>query len=37
MGALDADALPQVWVLELSSFQLETTHSLQADAAVVLT
>ena len=36
MGALDADALPQVWVLELSSFQLETTHSLQADAAVVL-
>jgi UDP-N-acetylmuramoylalanine--D-glutamate ligase len=27
---------PQVWVLELSSFQLETTHSLDADAAVVL-
>ncbi len=27
---------PQVWVLELSSFQLETTHSLNADAAVVL-
>lgn len=25
-----------VWVLELSSFQLETTYSLQADAAVVL-
>ena len=36
MGALDADDLPQVWVLELSSFQLETTHSLMADAAVVL-
>ncbi len=27
---------PQVWVLELSSFQLETTSSLQADVAVVL-
>ncbi|NOT20092.1 MAG: UDP-N-acetylmuramoyl-L-alanine--D-glutamate ligase [Sideroxydans sp.] len=27
---------PQVWVLELSSFQLETTHTLAADAAVVL-
>ncbi len=27
---------PQVWVLELSSFQLETTYSLQADAAAVL-
>jgi UDP-N-acetylmuramoylalanine--D-glutamate ligase len=27
---------PQVWVLELSSFQLETTHSLAADAATVL-
>ncbi|WMD18545.1 UDP-N-acetylmuramoyl-L-alanine--D-glutamate ligase [Achromobacter seleniivolatilans] len=36
MDALDGDALPQVWVLELSSFQLETTHSLMADAAVVL-
>ncbi|AZY50242.1 UDP-N-acetylmuramoyl-L-alanine--D-glutamate ligase [Bordetella avium] len=36
MEALDQDALPDVWVLELSSFQLETTHSLQADAAVVL-
>lgn len=34
--ALDEDALPQAWVLELSSFQLETTRSLQADAAVVL-
>lgn len=27
---------PQVWVLELSSFQLETTCTLNADAAVVL-
>lgn len=35
-AALDADALPQAWVLELSSFQLHTTFSLQADAATVL-
>ncbi len=28
--------LPQAWVLELSSFQLETTASLAADAATVL-
>ncbi|WP_293759687.1 UDP-N-acetylmuramoyl-L-alanine--D-glutamate ligase [uncultured Aquitalea sp.] len=28
--------LPEVWVLELSSFQLETTFSLEADAATVL-
>jgi UDP-N-acetylmuramoylalanine--D-glutamate ligase len=28
--------VPQVWVLELSSFQLETTSSLNADAAAVL-
>jgi UDP-N-acetylmuramoylalanine--D-glutamate ligase len=27
---------PEVWVLELSSFQLETTRTLNADAAVVL-
>jgi UDP-N-acetylmuramoylalanine--D-glutamate ligase len=27
---------PEVWVLELSSFQLETTKSLNADAATVL-
>jgi UDP-N-acetylmuramoylalanine--D-glutamate ligase len=33
---LDNDALPQAWVLELSSFQLHTTFSLQADAATVL-
>jgi UDP-N-acetylmuramoylalanine--D-glutamate ligase len=30
------DQLPQVWVLELSSFQLHTTFSLQADVATVL-
>lgn len=34
--ALDADELPQAWVLELSSFQLHTTCSLQADVATVL-
>ncbi|WP_296946240.1 UDP-N-acetylmuramoyl-L-alanine--D-glutamate ligase [uncultured Massilia sp.] len=33
---LDKDALPQAWVLELSSFQLHTTSSLDADAATVL-
>ena len=36
MDALDAGVLPQVWVLELSSFQLETTHHLNAAAATVL-
>ncbi|HTD05495.1 UDP-N-acetylmuramoyl-L-alanine--D-glutamate ligase [Undibacterium sp.] len=30
------DTLPQVWVLELSSFQLHTSFSLQADVATVL-
>ncbi|CDG85084.1 UDP-N-acetylmuramoyl-L-alanine--D-glutamate ligase [Janthinobacterium agaricidamnosum] len=34
--ASDAHPLPQAWVLELSSFQLHTTFSLQADAATVL-
>ena len=34
--ALDTDDLPQAWVLELSSFQLHATYSLQADAATVL-
>jgi UDP-N-acetylmuramoylalanine--D-glutamate ligase len=29
-------ALPEVWVLELSSFQLQTTFTLEADAATVL-
>jgi len=36
MDALDAEALPAAWVLELSSFQLETTASLRFTAAVVL-
>jgi UDP-N-acetylmuramoylalanine--D-glutamate ligase len=36
MASLDAALLPEVWVLELSSFQLETTQSLNADAATVL-
>lgn len=36
MQALDRDRLPAVWALELSSFQLETTHSLAAEAATVL-
>jgi len=36
MNALDTSRLPRVWVLELSSFQLETTHRLNADAATVL-
>lgn len=34
--ALRDDDLPDVWVLELSSFQLESTRSLAADAATVL-
>jgi UDP-N-acetylmuramoylalanine--D-glutamate ligase len=37
MDAQDAGMLlPQVWVVELSSFQLETTHHLNAAAATVL-
>ena len=36
MDAQDAGNLPKVWVVELSSFQLETTFHLQADAATVL-
>jgi UDP-N-acetylmuramoylalanine--D-glutamate ligase len=36
MDAQDAGALPQVWVLELSSFQLETTETLNPAAATVL-
>lgn len=35
-AAQDTNELPQAWVLELSSFQLQTTFSLQADAATVL-
>jgi UDP-N-acetylmuramoylalanine--D-glutamate ligase len=34
--AIANNDLPQCWVLELSSFQLVTTHSLNADAATVL-
>ncbi|TWI63523.1 UDP-N-acetylmuramoylalanine--D-glutamate ligase [Pseudoduganella lurida] len=34
--AMDSESLPQAWVLELSSFQLHTTYSLQADVATVL-
>ncbi|WP_124079071.1 UDP-N-acetylmuramoyl-L-alanine--D-glutamate ligase [Pigmentiphaga humi] len=34
--ALDEDRLPDAWVLELSSFQLETTHSLEPHAGAVL-
>jgi UDP-N-acetylmuramoylalanine--D-glutamate ligase len=34
--ALAGDSLPEAWVLELSSFQLATTRSLECDAAVVL-
>ena len=33
---LKANELPQVWVLELSSFQLETTQSLECTAAAFL-
>jgi len=36
MAAQDAHALPQIWVLELSSFQLETTETLNPAAATVL-
>jgi UDP-N-acetylmuramoylalanine--D-glutamate ligase len=36
MEAQDAGALPQVWVVELSSFQLETTFHLNAAAATLL-
>lgn len=32
----EAHTLPQVWVLELSSFQLDTTSSLHCDAAALL-
>ena len=36
MDSQDQNDLPQAWVLELSSFQLETTHSLNLTAATVL-
>ena len=34
--AIDSDALPQVWVLELSSFQLDGETAFEPTAAVVL-
>ncbi|CAM2149766.1 UDP-N-acetylmuramoylalanine--D-glutamate ligase [Pararobbsia alpina] len=34
--AIDKTALPEVWVLELSSFQLETAYTFEPDAAAVL-
>jgi len=36
MQQMDAGNWPQAWVLETSSFQLETTHNLNADVATVL-
>ncbi|SNX60476.1 UDP-N-acetylmuramoylalanine--D-glutamate ligase [Nitrosomonas ureae] len=36
MEQVDAGNWPQAWVLETSSFQLETTHNLNADVATVL-
>jgi len=36
MACQDEGRLPQIWVLELSSFQLETLESLNAEAATVL-
>jgi UDP-N-acetylmuramoylalanine--D-glutamate ligase len=36
MDRVDSGLQPRVWALELSSFQLETTDSLAADAATVL-
>ena len=36
MESLDAGKLPAVWVVELSSFQLETTDNLNAAAATLL-
>lgn len=36
MARVDRDVLPAAWVLELSSYQLETTSSLDPDAATML-
>ncbi|TRZ63830.1 MAG: UDP-N-acetylmuramoyl-L-alanine--D-glutamate ligase [Rhodocyclaceae bacterium] len=36
MRRLDSGQLPEIWVLEVSSFQLESMESLNADAASVL-
>jgi UDP-N-acetylmuramoylalanine--D-glutamate ligase len=35
-ASLDADALPEVWVLELSSFQLDSSSDFEPTAATVL-
>ena len=35
-SAVASGTLPEIWVLELSSYQLETTSSLKPDAATVL-
>jgi UDP-N-acetylmuramoylalanine--D-glutamate ligase len=35
-SAIDETALPDVWVLELSSFQLETARTFAPDAAAIL-
>lgn len=34
--AIDAATLPDVWVLELSSFQLESSHTFEPDVATIL-
>lgn len=36
LDCIERNTFPDVWVLELSSFQLETAESLDADAATVL-
>ena len=36
LDCVERNAFPRIWVLELSSFQLETTETLDADAATVL-
>jgi UDP-N-acetylmuramoylalanine--D-glutamate ligase len=36
MQRMDAGKLPQAWVLEISSFQLEATQSLNADVTTIL-
>ncbi len=36
MQRMDAGKLPQAWVLEISSFQLEATQNLNADVATIL-
>ncbi len=36
MHRIDTGCWPHAWVLEVSSFQLETTHNLNADVATVL-